>query len=98
MASSRAGMRRIVLAIAASMAHGHRTAHGWAPSAKGGGAAVRSRRESVTFRRPFRICCVGCAHRMIATRRLRWIAPTWVVTDEETIKGLSFPAWRRVPP
>lgn len=62
-----------MLVIAASMAHGHRTAHGWAPSAIGGSAAVRSRRETIPFRRP-------------VSHLLRRRAPTRVVTDEETIK------------
>ncbi len=49
--------------------------------------ATRSRRETVTFRHPFRI------------RGIERILPAGayeVVTDEETIEGLSFSAWRRV--
>ncbi|MDH6259983.1 hypothetical protein [Bradyrhizobium sp. BR13661] len=49
--------------------------------------SIRSRRETVTFRHPF---------------HLRGIAREFpsgayeVVTDEETIDGLSFEVWRRV--
>ena len=47
----------------------------------------RTRRKTVTFRRPFSL------------RGIRWRAaagPYAVETDEELIEGLSFPAWRRV--
>jgi hypothetical protein len=48
---------------------------------------IRSRRESVTFRHPFHIRGIE-----------RELPPGAyeVVTDEETIEGLSFAAWRRV--
>ncbi|MGY8639242.1 hypothetical protein RAD15_42965 [Bradyrhizobium sp. 14AA] len=48
---------------------------------------TRSRRETVTFRHPFRI------------RGIERVLPAGayeVVTDEETIDGLTFPAYRRV--
>jgi hypothetical protein len=48
---------------------------------------IRSRREIVTFRRPFRI------------RGLDRLLPAGayeVVTDEESIEGLSFESFRRV--
>ena len=48
---------------------------------------IRSRRETVTFRRPFHI------------RGIERILPAGayeVVTDEETIEGLTFAAYRRV--
>ena len=48
---------------------------------------IRSRRETVSFKHPFRI-------RGIA--RLLPAGAYEVVTDEETIEGLSFAAWRRV--
>lgn len=48
---------------------------------------TRSRREVVTFRHPFRIRGI---------ERLLPAGTYDVVTDEETIDGLSFPAWRRV--
>jgi hypothetical protein len=48
---------------------------------------TRSRRETVTFRHPFRIKGID--------RQLRAGAYE-VVTDEELIEGLSFPAFRRV--
>lgn len=49
--------------------------------------ATRSRRETVTFKHPFHI------------RGVDGLLPAGdyeVVTDEETIEGLSFPAWRRI--
>jgi hypothetical protein len=48
---------------------------------------IRSRRETVTFKHPFRIRGV---------ERLLPAGAYEVVTDEETIDGLSFAAWRRV--
>ena len=48
---------------------------------------TRSRRETVTFRHPFRIKGID--------RQLQAGAYE-VVTDEELIEGLSFPAFRRV--
>ena len=48
---------------------------------------TRSRREVVTFRHPFRIRGI---------KRLLPAGVYQVVTDEETIEGLSFPAWRHV--
>ena len=51
------------------------------------GILTRSRRETVTFRHPFRIKGIE--------RQLRAGAYE-VVTDEELIEGLSFPCFRRV--
>ena len=48
---------------------------------------IRSRRETVTFRHPFRIKGID--------RQLQAGAYE-VVTDEERIEGLSFPCFRRV--
>jgi hypothetical protein len=48
---------------------------------------VRSRREVVTFKRPFRIRGID---------RLLPAGDYEVITDEETIEGLSFEAFRRV--
>ena len=48
---------------------------------------IRSRRETVTFRHPFRIKGID--------RQLQAGAYE-VVTDEEMIDGLSFPCFRRV--
>jgi hypothetical protein len=48
---------------------------------------IRSRRETVTFRHPFRIRGID---------RLLPPGAYEVVTDEEIIEGLSFPAYRRV--
>ena len=48
---------------------------------------TRSRRETVTFKHPFRIKGIG--------RQLEAGAYE-VVTDEEMIEGLSFPCFRRV--
>jgi uncharacterized membrane protein len=48
---------------------------------------IRSRRETVTFKRPFHIR--GIARELPA-------GPYEVVTDEEMIDGLSFAVWRRV--
>jgi hypothetical protein len=48
---------------------------------------IRSRRETVTFRHPFRIRGVD---------RLLPPGAYEVVTDEEMIEGLSFAAFRRV--
>jgi hypothetical protein len=48
---------------------------------------IRSRRETITFRHPFRI------------RGVDGLLPPGayeVITDEEMIEGLSFPAYRRV--
>ncbi len=50
---------------------------------------TRSRRETVTFRHPFRIKGID--------RQLQAGAYE-VVTDEEMIEGLSFPCFRRVAP
>jgi hypothetical protein len=48
---------------------------------------IRSRREVVTFKHPWRIRGIG---------RLLPAGAYEVVTDEETIEGLSFEAFRRV--
>jgi len=48
---------------------------------------IRSRRETITFRHPFRIRGID---------RLLPPGAYEVVTDEEMIEGLSFPAYRRV--
>jgi hypothetical protein len=48
---------------------------------------IRSRRETVTFRHPFRIKGID---------RLLQAGAYEVATDEETIEGLSFPCFRRV--
>ncbi|MBN9043433.1 MAG: hypothetical protein BGP05_10630 [Rhizobiales bacterium 62-47] len=48
---------------------------------------IRSRRETVTFRHPFRICGIE--------RRLPADAYE-VITDEETIESLTFAAYRRI--
>lgn len=48
---------------------------------------IRSRREAVTFRRPFRIRGVD---------RVLPAGTYEVITDEESIEGLSFAAFRRV--
>jgi hypothetical protein len=48
---------------------------------------VRSRRETITFQHPFRIRGID---------RLLPPGAYEVVTDEEMIEGLSFPAFRRV--
>jgi len=48
---------------------------------------TRSRRETLTFRRPFRIKGVD---------RLLKAGDYEVITDEEMIEGLSFPSFRRV--
>jgi hypothetical protein len=49
--------------------------------------SVRSRRETITFQHPFRIRGVD---------RLLPSGAYEVITDEEMIEGLSFPAFRRV--
>ena len=49
--------------------------------------SVRSRRETITFQHPFRIRGVD---------RLLPSGAYGVITDEEMIEGLSFPAFRRV--
>lgn len=48
---------------------------------------IRSRREAVTFKHPFRIRGV---------ERLLPAGTYEVITDEETIDGLSFAAFRRI--
>jgi hypothetical protein len=48
---------------------------------------MRSRRETITFRHPFRIRGID---------RLLPPGAYDVITDEEMIEGLSFPAFRRV--
>jgi hypothetical protein len=48
---------------------------------------TRSRRETVTFKHPFRIQGID---------RLLSAGAYEVITDEEMIEGLSFPAFRRV--
>lgn len=48
---------------------------------------IRSRRETVTFKRPFRIRGVD---RQLPAGSYE------IITDEETIDGLSFAAFRRV--
>lgn len=61
---------------------------GWGPLAtKGRRMSIRSRHETVTFRHPFHIR--GIARELPA-------GCYEVVTDEETIEGLSFPVWRRI--
>ena len=51
------------------------------------GMTVRSRRETITFQHPFRIRGID---------RLLPPGAYEVITDEEMIEGLSFPAYRRV--
>lgn len=51
------------------------------------GMTIRSRRETITFQHPFRIRGID---------RLLPPGAYEVITDEETIEGLSFPAYRRV--
>jgi hypothetical protein len=48
---------------------------------------IRSRRETVTFRRPFRIHGIA---RLLPAGRYD------VIADEETIESETFSAWRRV--
>jgi hypothetical protein len=48
---------------------------------------TRSRRETITFRRPFRIKGID---------RLLQAGAYEVITDEEMIEGLSFASFRRV--
>jgi hypothetical protein len=48
---------------------------------------MRSRRETITFRHPFRIKGID---------RLLPPGPYEVITDEEMIEGLSFASFRRV--
>jgi hypothetical protein len=48
---------------------------------------MRSRRETITFKHPFRIEGID---------RLLSAGAYEVITDEEMIEGLSFPAFRRV--
>jgi hypothetical protein len=48
---------------------------------------IRSRRETLTFRHPFRIKGID---------RLLSAGDYEVITDEEMIEGLSFPSFRRV--
>ena len=48
---------------------------------------MRTRRETVVFKHPFRI--VGVDHVVVPSAYA-------LVTDEELIEGLSFPAFRRV--
>jgi hypothetical protein len=48
---------------------------------------TRSRRETVTFQHPFRIRGID---------RLLPAGAYEVITDEEMIEGLSFPAFRRI--
>jgi len=48
---------------------------------------MRSRRETITFRHPFRIKGID---------RLLQAGPYEVITDEEMIEGLSFASFRRV--
>ena len=48
---------------------------------------TRSRRETITFKHPFRIKGID---------RLLSAGAYEVITDEEMIEGLSFPAFRRV--
>lgn len=48
---------------------------------------IRSRRETVTFKHPFRIRGI---------ERLLPAGAYEVVTDEETIEGLTFSAYRRI--
>src|SRR6202007_3410698 len=76
-------------AYRAERAHGHTNARSRrrGPSAKGGIMTVRSRREVVTFRHPFRIRGVD---------RLLPAGPYEVITDEEMIEGLSFASFRRI--
>ena len=49
--------------------------------------SVRSRRETITFQHPFRLRGVD---------RLLPSGAYEIITDEEMIEGLSFPAFRRV--
>jgi hypothetical protein len=49
---------------------------------------MRSLHETITFQHPFRIRGID----------LLPPGPYEIITDEEMIEGLSFPAFRRVPP
>jgi hypothetical protein len=51
------------------------------------GMTMRSRRETITFKHPFRIKGID---------RLLSAGAYEVITDEETIEGLSFASFRRV--
>src|SRR4029077_14203746 len=51
------------------------------------GMTMRSRRETITFQHPFRIRGID---------RLLPSGAYEVITDEEMIEGLSFPAFRRI--
>src|ERR1700685_2946311 len=51
------------------------------------GMTMRSRRETVTFKHPFRLKGID---------RLLPAGAYEVITDEEMIEGLSFPCFRRV--
>ena len=51
------------------------------------GMTIRSRRETITFKHPFRIKGID---------RLLSAGGYEVITDEEMIEGLSFPCFRRV--
>ena len=61
---------------------------GWAPAARRQACmTIRSRRETVTFRHPFRIRSI---------ERLLPAGAYEVITDEEAIEGLTFSAYRRI--
>src|ERR1700743_2098913 len=79
------------IAIRRKRAHGstHVSRKSWAKAGcdERRGMTMRSRRETVTFQHPFRI------------RGIDRVLPPGsyeVITDEEMIEGLSFPAFRRV--
>jgi hypothetical protein len=57
------------------------------PEIRQTGMTIRSRRETITFRHPFRIEGVD---------RLLPAGAYEVITDEEMIEGLSFASFRRV--
>ncbi len=65
----------------------HNNNVGAEPFAKGPSMTMRSRRETITFKHPFRIEGVD---------RLLSAGAYEVITDEEMIEGLSFAAFRRV--
>jgi hypothetical protein len=78
----------IVLAIAAPRAHARDAGTGWGFTCERQACmTIRSRRETVTFRHPFR---------MRGIDRVLPAGAYEVVTDEETIEGLTFAAYRRI--
>ena len=59
----------------------------WGALQRQAGMTIRSRRETVVFRHPFHLR---------GTERTFPAGSYEVITDEEMIEGLSFPAWHRV--